>query len=388
MRIVVYHRHLNYRFGDIVSKALEAAGCQVMELTSEAGADGVLKAAESFKPDFFFSIATAIELTLLFRKSNITIPVVHYELDKVMRPRMFYPGAFTEHDIVFSTYKNDVARYLDAGAGAAFYMPFFPNARANPPDDAPDRYHYDVTFAGNLLYDNDLVGYLQTFGTIAAQDPKAHNTFVSVVNGSIDMILQRQAVALAENRYRIPELVAQVISGPAREVFTSCELDEESLVSLCTKEAAHLQRVHFIEDTPGITVFGPDKQLADNPNIQYMGAVSLHEEISKVFETSKINLTLQRIYAQDGLSDRVFNVLQAGGFLLSDRNEAIAELFREGEEVECFTTREEMLDKIDYYLANDRERERIAANGRARVLAEHSLERRIDTLLATLKTVI
>lgn len=388
MRILVYHRHLNYRFGGIVAKGLEAAGCRVMDVTINDGEEGVLKAVDAFKPDCVLSIATATELSRLFSERNVAVPIVHYELDKVMRPGFFKPGAFAEHDIVFSTYKDDVGRYLDSGAGAAFYLPFFPNARANPPDTSPDRFRYDVTFAGNLLYDNDLLGFLETYGAVAARDPKANAAFESVVCGSIDMILQRQAAALAENRYRVPELAAQAMAGPAREVFAACEMDEETLVSLCAKEAAHLQRLFFIEDVPGITIFGPDKSLAENPNVHYMGEVLLHEEISKVFETSRINLTLQRIYAQDGLSDRVFNVLQAGGFLLSDRNEAITELFREGEELECFETREEMFDKIDYYLAHEEERERIAANGRTKVLAEHTLERRIDTLLTTLKSLI
>ena len=388
MRIIIYHRHLNYRFGGVVGKALERAGCQVAELTIKEGAEGAMAAVEGFKPDCILSIATAPELSHLFRERGVRLPVVHYELDKVMRAGFFRPGAFGDNDIVFSTYKDDVPRYLQSGARAACYLPFFPNARANPHDTSPDRFRYDVTFAGNLLYSNELFEYLDTYGKVAARNPQSKAVFESVISASIEMIITRQAMALDDNRYRVAELVAQVMTGPARDAFAACELDEETLTALCAKEAAHLQRQHFIEAIPGITIFGPDGNLAENPNVHYMGEVSLHEEISRVFESSRINLTLQRIYARDGLSDRVFNVLQAGGFLLSDRNDAITELFQEGEEVECFDSRDEMLDKIDYYLANERERERIAANGRARVIAEHTLEHRVDTLLATLRPLI
>ncbi|HTL88805.1 MAG TPA: glycosyltransferase, partial [Leptolyngbya sp.] len=66
------------------------------------------------------------------------------------------------------------------------------------------------------------------------------------------------------------------------------------------------------------------------------------------------------------LNRRVFEVLMAGGFLLTDRlapESGLPELFQEGVHLECYGSKQELLEKVNYYLAHPAHADRIAQQG-------------------------
>ena len=67
--------------------------------------------------------------------------------------------------------------------------------------------------------------------------------------------------------------------------------------------------------------------------------------------------------------------------MLHERNFEVLELYREGEEIECFDSAEELAEKIEYYLADPAEREQIARAGYARCVPAYSYDNRMAELL-------
>ena len=90
---------------------------------------------------------------------------------------------------------------------------------------------------------------------------------------------------------------------------------------------------------------------------------------------------------ESGVNLRVFEVLAAKGFLLTDYCEELGELFKLGEEIETFKTMEELHDKVAYYLSHDKEREQIAKNGYQRFLESYTWEKRASTLLDRIRRI-
>lgn len=107
-------------------------------------------------------------------------------------------------------------------------------------------------------------------------------------------------------------------------------------------------------------------------------------EALKVFYSSKINLNITLRSILSGVPARVFNVMSVGGFMLSNWQEEIPELFAEGKEIVTYKTPEELIDKADYYLKHEDERARIALNGYQKIKRcytyEHQLKKILDTV--------
>lgn len=77
------------------------------------------------------------------------------------------------------------------------------------------------------------------------------------------------------------------------------------------------------------------------------------------------------------LNRRVFEVLMAGGFLLSDRirpETGLFELFEEGIHLECYGDEAELTEKIQFYLAHPEKAAQIAAAGHQRFIECYSPE--------------
>jgi len=90
-----------------------------------------------------------------------------------------------------------------------------------------------------------------------------------------------------------------------------------------------------------------------------------------------LNITNSNFYCvETGLNLRIFEVLAAGGFLLTDHYEEIAELFEIGKEIETYSSARELREKIAYYLNHEEERMKIAAAGKKKFYALYTWEQR------------
>jgi spore maturation protein CgeB len=77
-------------------------------------------------------------------------------------------------------------------------------------------------------------------------------------------------------------------------------------------------------------------------------------------------------------------VPMSGRFYLVEHLDELGEFFEIGKEIETYRSREELLDKIRFYLAHDAERERIGQAARARCLRDHTWERRFADVFKTI----
>jgi len=84
-------------------------------------------------------------------------------------------------------------------------------------------------------------------------------------------------------------------------------------------------------------------------------------------------------------SDRLGNYMACGTFYLTQRIEGMNECFKEGWDYDCFDTIGEMLEKIDYYIKNDKERRKIAKNGREKILKYFDCYPLVFSMLNTIK---
>ncbi len=108
------------------------------------------------------------------------------------------------------------------------------------------------------------------------------------------------------------------------------------------------------------------------------------DEMPKVFNLSKINLNITMRPIEKGLPLRCFDILGCGGFLMTNYQEEVEDMFVIGEDLECYSSIEELIDKCDYYLTHEEERAVVARRGYERVKASHTHIHRMNEMLKKL----
>ncbi len=118
--------------------------------------------------------------------------------------------------------------------------------------------------------------------------------------------------------------------------------------------------------------------------IQNQGARIPEDEAVKIFNASRINLNLHSSPFHPGINPegdfvnpRTFDLAAAGAFQLVDRRGQLPEFFRAEEELATFGSLAEAREKIDYFLAYEEERRRVAGRGRERCLRDHTYSVRL-----------
>jgi spore maturation protein CgeB len=102
------------------------------------------------------------------------------------------------------------------------------------------------------------------------------------------------------------------------------------------------------------------------------------EAMVKVCNASELVIN---IHYQNAPTMRDFEVTACGAFLLTDYVEGLEELFKIGEEIVCFKSNEELLEKTRYFLAHKDERNKIAENGYARTVHNHGYVERMKKVI-------
>ena len=335
------------------------------------------------RPDVLLSVSLYPELGRLAAAHGV--PYFCWDYDKIMNPQLFDRALYAPTTYFFATYLGDVRRLQALGVKACYLpaLPPLPPASTLEPSEAERAaYAADISFVGSsvISVSNSYLKLkaLLTGGEEGASDP-ARAALWQLVTDAV----RAQEAESRHSRYRLPELLAEAMASSPY----AGALDPEVLHTFLGKECCRFQRLHFLEALRdfSVTVYGaPDWTEAGLPHVHYGGHLSYEDAAPKVFQCSKINLNIARIYSMDGMSDRVGNVLSVGGFLLTNPIEGLERSFTPGKELVVFSTAAELREACAYYLAHPAERAAVAAAGRARIARDHVPEQRLGAMFAFL----
>lgn len=149
---------------------------------------------------------------------------------------------------------------------------------------------------------------------------------------------------------------------------------------------SHMERVEALRRLakPGRDVrlyTREEEKKNDLPGVRMENTLEYNVELPKAYYLSRINLNLTLPSIRSGVPLRVFDVLGAGGFLLTNEQPEMSELFVSGQDLEVFHSFEEMEEKAAYYLKHEEKRLRIALNGHRKVREQYSYEKMVGTIL-------
>ena len=116
------------------------------------------------------------------------------------------------------------------------------------------------------------------------------------------------------------------------------------------------------------------------PGVRNCGTADYWNVTPKIFNRSKINLNLTLRNIRTGIPLRIWDILAAGGFCITNYQPELEMYFENGKDLVYFESRKDLADKVKYYLEHEDERRTIALNGYNKVKQQHTYQHRFDEM--------
>lgn len=117
------------------------------------------------------------------------------------------------------------------------------------------------------------------------------------------------------------------------------------------------------------------------PQVDQKGYVDYYHGMAEVFAKSRINLNISLKIIPGGVPLRVFDILGAGGFVLTNQQPELYELFTPDRDLVIYEGLEDLYEKVAFYTAHDTERRKIAGQGHKTAAERHTFVQRISEIL-------
>lgn len=306
---------------------------------------------------------------------------------------MYHRSVFYDCNYIFTFDKTNYLEFRQMGVEHIWYLPLAVDT--NRIDDllahkqvqtvgqqeglekVPDevRYGNEVAFVGSLYERNTY--------------DKLSDTLTPYLKGYFDAVMQAQMSISGANI--IEEMLTTDILEQLQEYFplkkTEHSFSDIGLIFSTTVlgfKIAAIQRTRALVALSArypVAVYS-NSNVADLIRIKYRGGVDYWSEMPKVFYYSKINLNFTIPNIKSGLPLRMWDVLGAGGFLMTNYQAEIPYYFEEGKDLVCFDDEKDLVEKVGYYLNHEEERKEIARNGYRKVKEIHTYRKRLEQMLS------
>lgn len=234
-------------------------------------------------------------------------------------------------------------------------------------------YHADVSFVGSLYEKNrydemvNMPPYIRGYfdALINVQMETYGDNFLERMLSDIEEQLEGGAVNISGDEFiGTPSLiVANTTLG-----MKLASLERRKILNMVSRKVKNT-RIYTGSST------------RDIPFIQNMGKADYIYEMPHVFKQSAINLNITLRNIKTGIPLRIWDILAAGGFVLTNFQAELPDFFEQGKHLVWYDSHNDMMDKIDYYLEHEEERKEIAREGNLLVQQKHTMQRRVEEIL-------
>ncbi len=293
---------------------------------------------------------------LLYSATIINPCNVAYIFDKELSLEFYRAGIRTVH-------------YMPLAAATERLDALVPNTAKREP------FLYDISFVGSL--------YIEKYDYFSKIEPELSDYAKGYLDALIGAQLKIQGYDLVQG---LPELVME-------ELYQACPIEPEpdGMESreyfyeqyVINRRITAIERIDLLETCARyrlLDLFTRAKELT-MPNIRNHGEVEYYAEMPFVFKQSRINLNVSLRGIKSGIPLRAYDIMGAGGFLLSNFQADFLNYFIPGEDLVIYESKEDLLAKVIYYLTHEEERRAIARNGHDKVAAGHTYRHRVREML-------
>lgn len=390
MKVLVYRYNSIYE-PDVID-VFKSFGLEVVEEKSEINnkkitsgervkmiADYIISAREKNDPflfvfsiNFYPSISEICEkLGAIYACWSVDCPVIE----------LFFNALKNKCNRIFLFDRAQFERFAPYNPECIFYLPLATNVArqdtviSSITEADRKKFSADVSFVGSLYTEKDKLkdmnldeytkGYID--GLIRAQLPVyGYNFIEDALDDKIVESLKGEAL-----KFDDPNVVE-----PIDKFYAA-----HNLIGFKLAAVERIQTLNMLAENFNVDLY-TQSDVSPLNNVHFKGSAKSLSEMPKIFHLSKINLNMTMRPIQTGLPLRIFDVLGCGGFLITNYQEEIPEMFEVGVDLETYSSLEELKEKCAYYLEHEEERKQIAINGYQKVKQFHDISKRMQTMLS------
>lgn len=355
------------------------------------------KSEKAKKYDAVFSVNYFSYIAEVCHRLNIQY--ICYNVDSPLL-NMQHPSIIYKTNHIYTFDSKEAKDFNNNGVDTVYYMPLCTNVErvqmllnssektAHEADNninnqttdffknSPLLYNYDISFVGNLYdknrYDDTmhilpdyLCGYMDA--AIEAQlNVNGGNLLKNMITPEIIDMLSQYTDVKASSQSN-----ANLKFHFATSVLAHKTAAKMRIMALNNLAMKYPGRVHFFTTSDTSPLF---PALVTHKGADYFTKAPF------VFAHSKININMTAPNIETGIPLRVFDILGAGGFLITDWREDLKDCFTIGKDLEIYDGLDDLLEKTDYYLKHDEKRTAIARHGLETVRKKHTYNTRLKEI--------
>lgn len=331
---------------------------------------------DKWKEDEYLFVFTAVfspEVSSVCQ--NALIPYLSYIME-LPDEAVYHSSVKNPCNFIFC-FDRDVCEGLQQVIpGRCFHLPL--GADSSWFSESAIEKNMDVSFVGSLCEGNEAYDKADGFSEYA--------------RGYLDALIKTQVRIYGYNLLEAAlnkDIVKEIKRNVPCELLQGGEAVglERSIIArhILGNKVTELERhqlLHTVSRNFEIHLYTAD-EVSGLPDLHFHKPVTSWEERAKIYRTSRINLHFTHRSVTSGIPQEIFEIMAAGGFVLTNFQPEIPENFVIGEHLETFVNEKELLDKIAYYLEHEEERVQIAKAGQQAVKEYHSYLSRAVTMFNT-----
>jgi spore maturation protein CgeB len=348
------------------------------EVGSQEFVESILSEILAFRPDFVLTInhlGVDKEGILTALLARMELPLASWFVDNPHLILYVYENLVSDWVTLFTWDVDNIESLQAQGFSRVHYLPLAtdPHRFAYAPNARPQR---DVAFVGNsMVYKVRAKLRHYNFPPLLLHDLEAiGGDFMA--SGSLSV-----ARFLEDERPRYLEAFRALPDVDTRLAF-------ETLITWQATLLYRLQRVRELLLFAPLLVGDPGwHEILPEGGWTYHRELNYYADLPAFYPATRINFNCTSQQMKGAVNQRVFDVPVCGGFLLTDHRRQMESLFEPGREIVCYQEPGEIPDLVRHYLRRDGERARITAAARSRILAEHTYDLRLESLVRTMRSI-
>jgi len=309
------------------------------------------------------------------------IPYVSWSCDSPLIS-MYHESVFNDCNYIFLFDKSSYLFFKELGVEHIWHLPLAvdTNRIDHMIQNAKDLklYQNEIAFVGSLYERNAYDSLIPTFPPyLQGYLDCAMEAQMNVSGGNLlERLLTDDICMQLERHYRLEK--SKRSFSDLRLIFATTVLGFKVAKEQRCSYLLELVKKHQVS-------IYTNSNTHDLVKIDYRGSVDYWTQMPKVFYGSKINLNFTIPNIKSGIPLRVWDVLGAGGFLITNYQPELEMYFEPDEDLVVFESRQELDEKVSYYLEHEEQRCKIAANGYEKVKLNHNYQNRINKMLQLLQ---